>query len=279
MNEKIYEVNDVERGYSFYQQLLLSKMINMFKWSNLPKSINERFLNTTLFLNGTSGVVQHNGDLVAIKGNRGGGVDVYGYPTNYIGANPIFSVDLPLNDLVVCDNNTLWTSNKDLINRYARMLSDCDASTNIAIVNSRLTNVVSVSTLQAQMQVDKVLNDQRLGKMSSACDDGLLGDIKAIPIKSETKSSCMEDIVKVRQEIYSQFCVEIGIPMVNHIKRAQLISDETTGIESLSSINIDDMLECREKFCEEMNNFYGTNIYVELNDDWKIEQEKESELE
>ena len=204
---------------------------------------------------------------------------VYGYPTNYIGANPIFSVDLPLNDLVVCDNNTLWTSNKDLINRYARMLSDCDASTNIAIVNSRLTNVVSVSTLQAQMQVDKVLNDQRLGKMSSACDDGLLGDIKAIPIESETKSSCMENIVKVRQEIYSQFCVEIGIPMVNHIKRAQLISDETRGIESLSSINIDDMLECREKFCKEMNNFYGTNISVELNDDWKIEQEKESELE
>ena len=32
---------------------------------------------------------------------------------------------------------------------------------------------------------------------------------------------------------------------------------------------IDQMLECREKFCEEVNELYGLNISVELNSSWK----------
>jgi hypothetical protein len=59
--------------------------------------------------------------------------------------------------------------------------------------------------------------------------------------------------------------------MQNQNKRAQSISDEIHGQDSVSMILPLQMLKCRQALCENINNIFGTEISVDFNPLWKIE--------
>ena len=62
------------------------------------------------------------------------------------------------------------------------------------------------------------------------------------------------------------------------MKREALNSGETQLNNDILKPLIDDMLDCRKKAVEKVNNMFDTNITVELNSSWK-DNEKEIKLE
>lgn len=270
-----YKTESVQANYNYFCKTLTEKVLNMFNWKNLPSTCSERFLNLSVLLNGNCAMIKSpiNGELNLVRGGLSDEIDIYDIGTAYTYSNVKYSGTEKLTDIAICFNDQLHFNIRPLIARYANMLANADSSITIGMVNTRLTSLVSASTEQSQRQAQEVVNGLLNGEFSVLYDSALLGNITASMLGDSSKNSTiLETLVKVRENIYSQFCIEIGIPMVNHMKRAQLISDESDGVSELSQINISDMLEERKKFCDRCNELYGLDITVELNELWRTQE-------
>ena len=86
----IYGVCDVDMIYRFYFKWLLGKLHELFVWENLPKTIDEDFLNNSLFLTGNVLFTDKlKNTLMCYQGNLGGEPDAYYHSTLYTVANPV----------------------------------------------------------------------------------------------------------------------------------------------------------------------------------------------
>ena len=72
-----------------------------------------------------------------------------------------------------------------------------------------------------------------------------------------------------RNEILHTFLSEIGIATAND-KRERMVVDEVNVNSQLLLFNVADMLECRKKAVDQINALYGTNITVELSDEYRL---------
>lgn len=69
--------------------MLTNKCCNLFKWENLPETIDERALNLSLILRGKVCWTRFGDKLYALDGNVGGKPNTYYEPIEFIIANPI----------------------------------------------------------------------------------------------------------------------------------------------------------------------------------------------
>lgn len=93
-------VSNVQENFELYFKLLTNKALNLFKWENLPSTVNERFLMTQLVLAGTVCWTSIEGNIYALNGNVGGEPNVYYEPTQFIVANPVLgSKDVRIRNL------------------------------------------------------------------------------------------------------------------------------------------------------------------------------------
>ena len=94
-----------------FTQIAFNELVNivtsMYKWKNLPDSIEEDRIEQTLLYNGTIGFFKNNdtGKLLA-SGGTGQGFNFYGLPTEYQIVNPVYDK---------LYTNTTFTIGKDLV--------------------------------------------------------------------------------------------------------------------------------------------------------------------
>lgn len=71
---------------------------------------------------------------------------------------------------------------------------------------------------------------------------------------------------------------ELGLNANYNMKRESINSNESQLNDDMLLPLIDDMLQCRQSFCDKINNMFGTNITVSFGSSWKDNME-ELELE
>ena len=266
------DVTDVFDGYNYYINYLYEKLIRIFKYENLPPTIPRDALENYILSNGYGGVTNNpKYGLVAVPCTKYG---VGLYP-NY---EPLAQYCTPLmqgtnltigRDIVVIKNNSYQISCDSIVKRYARMLADFDATENIIISNMRMQVLPSFDNEDSAESFKAVMVANRLGQVDSVIDKSFLQKGTFTPYASTSSSTKINDVVSARNEVLRTFLAEIGITSAND-KRERMVVDEVNVNSQMLLFNVSDMLECRQKAVEQINALYGTNITVDLSDEYKI---------
>lgn len=273
-NFKLYDVKTVKRGYNYFLKMLYEKCLGMFKYSNLPASLPAEEIEKRVIWDGCTGVFNDKKyGLVTCSGGLSG-VDIYNNPTEFTYAQPVLgSGILKINDACVIIYNTQSDvispyGFKELIKRYARLLADVESSIDILIINSRATKLNSVADDLTARAVNNAMQAIESGENYTVNQNSIID--KWSPKDWNTAHpDTLEKLIDARQCLLNSFLEEIGVKSIN-MKRERMITNEVSADNQLLMVNTDDLLYMRKKAVAQINNIFGTDINVELNENYDV---------
>lgn len=293
-------VCDVDFNFRTYFDLLVNKVSRMFVWENLPETINERYLEQQLLLIGKVAFTKVNDKFYVVSGNWGGEPNCYYQPTLWTMANPILgSAQLRIRQLDGNDNveglDAILIGNSDvdllrdnckqgglygLIYQTAGLLADNISSLNVSQINGRVSVLYTADSEAEALTGEKVLQDIYAGKPFKILSQNILEKIGVNPVAAQGQSNTLMSLIEAHQYILAQFFNEIGVGGQWNLKRERINTAETELMTDSLDINIQSMLKCREEAVKKINELYGLNISVKLNEAvYSEEDEEENEAE
>ena len=266
------DVTDVFAGYNYYIDYLYEKLIRIFKYENLPPTIPRDALENYILRNGYAGIT--NNDKYGLVGVPATKYGVGLYPMY----EPLAQYCTPLmqgtdlvvgKDIIIVKNNSYQLSTDTIVKRYARMLADCDATTNVVISNLRMPILPSFDNEESAESYKAVMVANRLGQVDTVIDKSFLQKGTFTPYNASTIGTKVLDVVEARNEILRTFLTEIGVTVAND-KRERMVVDEVNANSQMLLFNVADMLECRQDAVARVNALYGTDISVELSPEYNL---------
>lgn len=285
-NQPIVNVGDVyenmknkagnEVRYTTYFSILWNTLLEMFDYTGLPDTIPKRFLESILHSEGQVFISKINDDLIASTGTLSGNVDAYGLGTECIAVCPTGesrgkrNIDIAWginNDSGLPDMLVYWISH---------LLGETDKSIKTNLVYSRLYKIPKLRDDKDKQAFEEMLNkivDGNLKVFASknVLDEELGAGTETFELTDANKIDKLPYLTQFFEDALKRFYNFYGQPMQNQNKRAQSISDEIHGMDSVSYILPIQMLKCRRELCDNINRIFGTDISVDFSASWKLE--------
>lgn len=264
-------------------QYILTRTRRIFKWSGLPETIPERSLELMLQTHGCvcwteiKEGVQIPG-LYVFFGNRGGEPDIYYMPTKFIIANPRIKnsnyVNLTIGEnCVVMPNDSMYKGLLPLLSKYCFLLAENELTISVVDTLARSSLIFSADDEQQKENIDNFIDDIKEGELSSILSDKIMGmENMGVQPGATASASILTNLIEVEQYWKASMYNELGLNANWNAKRESLSSSESLLNSDTLRPLIDDMLKCRQDFCEEVNKKYNTNISVELDSAWEDNQ-------
>lgn len=279
---KRVDFEKIETLERLYARLMLNRTRQMFTWEGLPEGFSEKWLEVYLQIHGYIIACKTPKGIKFFFGGLGNILDEYYKPTAAVIANPFLSFNKTLhiwreyhdeefnedNDCIICANDTLQYGLYPLISKYAHQLATNEITLNVADINSRALNILVAKSESAYESINEFLKDLKGGKISHIRDSMIHDeDVRSLPFSSETNNG-ITNLIELQQYYKASFYNEIGLNANYNMKRESIQQNESDmNHDSLKPL-IDDMLECRQDFCEWMNANFGLNMSVEFNSIW-----------
>ena len=280
-NKRI-DFEDVRTLERLHTRLMLDRTRQMFTWKGLPKGFSEKWLEIYLQIHGYVIACKTPQGIKFFFGGLGNVLDEYYKPTEAIIANPFLNYYETLhiwreyheeefnedNDCIICSNDTLQYGLLPLISKYAHQLSTNEITLNVADINSRAMNVLAAKSENAFESIKEFLKDLKRGKIAHIRESMIHDeDVRSLPFSNETNNG-ITNLIELQQYYKASFYNEIGLNANYNMKRESIQQNESDmNHDSLKPL-IDDMLECRQDFCDWMNSNFGLNMSVEFNSIW-----------
>ena len=228
--------------YKFYLDRLTELSISMFDWKNVPKSIDVRFLEATLFINGSavffldkdlesdtglSDTRTEEGTYLALPVATNGKWNVYNVPTQRRAyATSGYQKQLDTNDSVMIYNNMIRTNAVQTCTLYAKRLWNLDRIIDVN-ANAQKTPVLIVCDEQQRLTA---LNTYQQWDGNEpvifASKDLDLGTLKAL----RTDAPYVADkLYQLKTEIWNEALTYLGISNINY-QKGHAIFEATHGI-------------------------------------------------
>ena len=270
-----YDFKDKQKCISQHIAYMLNRTQSMFRWSNLPDTINARILELYLQVNGNLCISEYNDNLYAFVGGLGGEPDVYYMPTIYTVANPALKYSKSLkigDDCIVIPNDSMYIGLLPMFSKYASAISETEISVNIATINSRIVNLISAPDDSTFESAKKYIADIEDGKQGVIAENVFLDGLKSQPYGNSGSTNSIKNLIELLQYQKASWYNEIGLNANYNMKRESIMSDESALNDDALHPLIDNMLECRQLGVDAVNAKYGTNIKVELESSWESNQ-------
>lgn len=278
--------------------MLLNRAVKMFDFKGLPETVNESFLQRELIINGAVGFTEIGGKLYSLRGNYGGMPDEYYLPTQFIIANPILgskTINIGENGVVMFGstsdrfapyikdrkqkNNILWGYRGSVLYNYitrtADILQDIDISARSLLKTCRAMIMVSAKDEQKRAAAELTLKRLFDGEPATVFQSDVLESIQFTfsPIANNA-AQLLRELAEKYQFYLAEFYHAIGINSNYNLKRERLNTAEVELNDEPLLINVADMLECRQTAADDVNKMFGTNITVELSEEWKRDEKR-----
>lgn len=279
--ETIYQVNDVDSGYWYWFWKLYNIVIDMFDYNNLPEGISKESIENNLILLGYCSFIKRKNRMFT-PFSRIFDFDEYYQPTKMVYANPritdyhTYKIGY---DCEVVYNTSMkyrvWNLKVDgslfsFLGRYARQLSDIEATSNIYAVNCRTTGYPVADGEATANSIKAFFDKLSIGERAVISDDSIINKFRSVDIHSPNIKDGVNDWLIARDKILEAFFRDIGIKM-NNPKKAQVNEEELTVNNQLLLISVENMLKARKEGIEKVNNMFNLNITVELNEKFDVE--------
>lgn len=277
-------VKDKKMSAKAYYRYLLTRMLRMFQYKNLPDTIPHEILDRYLFENGIACITEVEGELYVFYGNLGGPVDVYYRPTEFIISNPhirkggeLFTANVPvfksnLNEVgqptgVLIRNDTEWQGLHPLLARYAYLMAENILTLRTADVMLRIIALLTAKTDKeraASLEYLKSIEKGELGVIGeSSFHEGV--EMQSPP---SNNGSYLTQFIEYQQYLKGSFYNEIGLAANYNMKREAIGKGESTLDADALLPLCDNMLKTRKEDLAKVNKMFGTEIEVEFSSAW-----------
>jgi hypothetical protein len=162
--------------------------------------------------------------------------------------------------------------------RYASGITENELSMKIAIINSRIVDLISAPDDRTRASAEKFLADIEGGKPGVIAENAFLDGVRAQPYGTTANSSALTNLIEMEQYLKASWFNELGLNANYNMKRESLNTSESQMNNDALLPLVDDMLNCRKRAIEKVNEMFGTDITVSLSSSWE-DNEQEIELE
>ena len=263
--------HDNMESYYYYIDRLTELSISMFEWVNLPDTVDERFLEMTLFTNGCA--VYFNDEVlgnlalpVAINGQW----NVYKIPIRRraYSVNGYQNGDLTINNSVMIYNNMIRTNSVRAVRMFARRLWDLDRSIDVN-ARAQKTPVLLQGTEQQRLTLLNAYKELDGNSPVIMADKDI--DLRNGPISCvSTEAPYVADkLYMLKTQVWNEALTYLGISNLNIQKKERLVSDEVVRSMGGTIASRYSRLEMRRKAAEEINDMFGTDIEVNYREDFR----------
>ena len=273
------------RAYVHYYEQLEQLAISMFEWKNLPESVDERFLELTLFLEGKA--VYFNDEVMgnlALQCTFGGRFDVYRNP-KIRRAYAINGYNRELNEenSVIIYNNLIRTNSHLMVKKYAQELYELDRTIDVNC-RAQKTPVLITGTETQQLTLENVYMKFDGNQPVIFGDKNL--DLNAIKVFKTDAPYIADKLYTLKMQKWNEALTYLGISNMNFQKKERVISDEVVRAQGGTIASRYSRLNARRQAVDKINKMFGTSIEVdyredfrELDDEFMIEMDSEGRLE
>lgn len=264
-------------NFILYYNRLVELAVSMFKWVNLPDTVNERFLELSLMRDGMSVFfVDEEIGYLALRCMIGSFWNVYNIPTLRTAyASNGYQRSLNQNNSVIIFNNALHTNTMGDLEIYALRLYDLDRTID---VNARAQKTpILLSCDQERRLTLKNLYMQYDGNAPVIYGDNNLkpDTIKAI----QTGAPFVADkIYELKQKIWNEALTFLGITNLSLQKKERLVSDEVAKNQGGVIANRYSRLNARRQAADEINKMFGLNISVSFRESFDYDDDGDAAL-
>lgn len=262
------------KTFDMYYNRLTELALNMFEWVNLPESVDERFLELSLFSHGMA--VYFNDEVMgnlALNCKIGGDLDVYRIPirrTAY--ATNGYQKRLTNQDSVIIFNNYTHTNSLLDIEMYATRLYEIERAIDVNVRGQKTPNIVRATESQRLTMLNLYM--QYDGNEPFIFGDNNL-DMDAIKVLKTDVPFIADKLNLLKRQIWGEALTYLGIENNSSDKKERLITKEVNsnlgGVEAQRFCK----LNARRQAVKKINKMFGTNIEVKFREEPVPEKEKE----
>lgn len=269
--------NNTAKVYDMHYRHLLTLAARVFKWSNLPPTITQWEIERRLFRQGYAVVFLHPKYGVVTADGGIYGVNIYNHADHFVYAQPkLGSANGKLGVSGVCIYNSSIDMDiangegggsvmRDLLEWYARMLTDIDVSITLLTIKSRNTDGIIANNDLARNALNDYFDRLENGEIKIPfAPSNMFDNITDIVQRQATNATKISELTALKSQTMRDFYATFGVQSIQH-KNERLITDEITNDTDFLTANIDDMLNCRQSAAAQINKKFGTKILVEVN--------------
>ena len=278
-------VKSKPKSSKYYFEYLLCRTQKIFKYKNLPDTIEADILERYLQMNGVACITDYKGKLYAFNGSLGGQQDVYYRPTVFVVSNPHLDETFSKNIIVASQlvdynkqptdsqpgvlmrNDTEWVGLTPLIARYAVLMAENCLTIRSADVMLRIIALISAKSDKTLKSAQDYLRRLENGEFGVVGDSSFSEGIN-MQSPPSNNGSYLTQFIELQQYLKGSFFAEIGLRANYNMKREAIGTGESSMDEDAILPLIDNMLDCRKKDVEKINTLYGTDISVDFDSAW-----------
>lgn len=257
------------QSYYEYLDRLTELAISMFEWKNLPKQIDERFLELTLFTDGQIVFFKDNelNDYLALQVATNGGFNVYRVPLRRRAyAVNGYQKRLDINDSVIIYNNMLRKNSIRTVKLYAKRLANLDRVIDVN-ANAQKTPVLVQGSEQQKLMLQNVYKEYDGNAPVIFGYNDL--DLKGFTVLKTDAPFVSDKLYQLKTQLWNECLTYLGISNLNIQKKERLVTDEVVRNQGGTIASRYSRLNARRQACEMINDMFGLDIEVNYREDYR----------
>lgn len=271
-------------SYGQYLMMLTELSISLFDWKNLPKTVNPRFLELTLFGDGfavffkdedldaeaITGIPdddETDGAYLALQVSMNGRLNVYREPVYYRAyAVNGYNKNLDNNDSVIIYNNMLHTNSILIAKIFARRLYNLDQIINVNANAQKTPVAIQCDETERLTYLNAFKEIDGNAPVLFATKNVDLSQLKAINMQAPYVA---DKLYQLKNQYWNEAMTYLGISNVSFQKRERMISDEVLRSQGGTIASRYSRLESRRQACEKINTMFGLNVQCDFREDYR----------
>lgn len=262
-----------DSSYIQYYNRLMELSIAMFEWKNLPDTVDPRYLEMKLFLEGQA-VFYKDEVLGYLALGNGGASDInqYGIPNKRraIAQNGRFNVPLDESNSVLIYNNLIRTNSMLDVRVFARRLCEIDRIIDVN-VRAQKTPVLVVAKDGQRLTLKNVYEQYEGNQPVIYATDNF--DPDAIKCLKTDAPFVADKLYQLKTQYWNEALTYLGISNINITKKERLITDEVTRNQGGTIASRYSRLEARRQACKQINKMFGLKIDCDYREDLQFDSE------
>lgn len=252
--------------------MLLSLALNRFRWVNLPKTCDARYLEWVLHRIGIAtlsyDINQQTRIYTTLQAMPYGVYNMYGLPTQWraVGYDGLTDYECDNDNGVLCYYNNSRFAPWNTLEIYARKMTHYERTEDVNLTN-QMQPYIYIAPQEKKMELVNLVKQIQGGEPAVLGDTGLLDLVQRVTAIDTKTPLITEELARCWQNELNRALLWLGIPHLAFEKGERMIEDEARANTAPTNVMLLDCLKARRDFCEQVNAKFGLDVHVYFNED------------
>ncbi len=244
--------------------------LSIFEWVNLPKSMNARFLELSLYYDGIATLFKDEEyGFINTRCTNNGYINIYGLPNRlhcysydlhrdkilYTGLREDIE-NLQATNAILVENNWDNVPTEPTLALFAQRLALAERASDTNVEAMRTPVMILVGENQ-RLTMENLYGQYRGNRPFIFGDKQQMQDMDSIKAIDTKAPVVFDKLQNYKKEIWNEALTFLGINNVMIEKAERLITDEANSNNELINLNLQASLAPRKEACKEFNELFG----------------------